>query len=402
MFWEKFNRHSRLVTLIIALLIAGLFFAVSQKKSTESSNPIGYSLETTTARVTSIVEQGDIQLGEVSQKYQIVNIMVLKGEYSGEFFSLDYGKRSILPTGRLLTKGEKILVLISGLPDGSISASFVDYVRLDSILILIGFFVVLCVLITRWKGVRSLLGTSLSILIILFFIIPQIYAGKDPIFISILGSFVFIALSLYLVYGWTLKTHLSIFSLLISLLITGFLAAFFVFFTGLDGTGDESAIYLLQTFDQTKIVDLLIAGIIIGALGVMDDLIVSQISVVIEIFRSNPDASFKQRFASAMNVGRDHIAATINTLVLAYLGASLPLFMLISNANTGASTLINMSILAEEIVRTLVGTTGLVLAVPISTFLACWAVDKPERHDKLITVFGPLLGPSEIEHPHHH
>lgn len=403
MFWEKINKNANLFSAIIGIFIVVLFVVIWTSRPLNTESQMGYSLDTVLAQVTSIAEEGQIQLGDVTQTYQIVNVMILEGEHEHDFFTVDYGKRSILPTSKLLARNDKIMVLISSLPDGTFNASFIDFVRTDSLLILGVIFIVLCVVVSRWKGVRSLLGTALSLLVILFFIIPQISAGKDPIFTSIIGSFVFLALSQYMVYGWTLKTHLSIASILVSLIITAVLSALFVNFAQLNGSGDESAVYLLSISDQLNIKDLLIAGIIIGTLGVMDDLIVSQVSVVIEIFRADPHMGFRHRFARAMNVGRDHIAATVNTLVLAYLGASLPLFLLISTGGTHISTLLNLSILAEEIVRSLVGTIGLFIAVPISTVLSCWAVDNPQRHSRLVTVFGPLLGPSDFsEEVHHH
>jgi uncharacterized membrane protein len=294
-------------------------------------------------------------------------------------------------------------VMITTMPDGSINPSFVDFVRTKSLVILGIIFVLVCIVVSGWKGFRSLVATGLSILVILFFIVPQINAGKDPVFVSLIGSFVFLTLSQYLVYGWTMKTHLSLAGILFSIAIMGVLSVIFVNFAQLNGTGDESAIYLLQLPGQINIKNLLIAGIIIGSLGIMDDLIVGQTSVVIEIFRANPNMSLRDRFSRSMNVGRDHIAATVNTLVFAYLGASLPLFLLFTLGNADFLTLLNQSILAEEVVRTLVGTIGLFLAVPVSTFLACWALDNPTRLAKMVAIFGPLLNPSEVtEEGHHH
>lgn len=403
MFWEKINKHSNLVTIIIGLGMVILLWAMINANGEVAHSSMGYSSDTVFARVNQIVEVGDIQLGEVAQKYQIVKVEVLEGEHSNDFFTIDYGKRSILPSEKLLHLNDHIMVMITKMPNGDINASFVDYVRTDSLIVLGIFFVLACFVVSGWKGFRSLVATGLSILIILFFIVPQINAGSNPILISLVGSFVFLTLSQYLVYGWTMKTHLSLAGILFSIAIMGVLAGVFVNYAQLNGTGDESAIYLLQLPGQINIKNLLIAGIIIGSLGIMDDLIVGQTSVVIEIFRANPNMSLRERFSRAMNVGRDHIAATVNTLVFAYLGASLPLFLLFTLGNANFVTLLNQSILAEEVVRTLVGTIGLFLAVPVSTFLACWALDNPTRLAKMVTVFGPLLNPSEVtEEGHHH
>lgn len=403
MFWEKINKHSNLVTIIIGLGMVILLWVMINANSEVAHSSMGYSSDTVFARVNQIVEVGDIQLGEVTQKYQIVKVEVLEGEHSNDFFTVDYGKRSILPSDKLLKLNDHIMVMITTMPNDDINASFVDYVRTDSLIVLGIFFVLACFVVSGWKGFRSLVATGLSILIILFFIVPQINAGKNPVLVSLIGSFVFLTLSQYLVYGWTMKTHLSLIGILFSIAIMGVLAGVFVNYAQLNGTGDESAIYLLQLPGQINIKNLLIAGIIIGSLGIMDDLIVGQTSVVIEIFRANPNMFLRERFSRAMNVGRDHIAATVNTLVFAYLGASLPLFLLFTLGNADFITLLNQSILAEEVVRTLVGTIGLFLAVPVSTFLACWALDNPTRLAKMVTVFGPLLNPSEVtEEDHHH
>ncbi len=402
MFWEKINKHSNLVSIILGLGLVILLWIMITANAATSHASMGYSSDTVIARVNQIVEVGDIQLGEVLQKYQIVKVEVVEGEHSNDFFTIEYGKRSILPSDKLLTLNDRIMVMITTMPDGDINASFVDYVRTESLIVLGLLFLLACIVVSGWKGIRSLVATGLSILIILFFIVPQINAGKNPILISLIGSFVFLTLSLYLVYGWTLKTHLTLAGILFSIIILGIMAVFFVNYSQLNGTGDESAIYLLQLPGQINIKNLLIAGIIIGSLGIMDDLIVGQTSVVIEIFRANPNMTLRERFSRAMNVGRDHIASTVNTLVFAYLGASLPLFLLFTLGNASFITLLNQSILAEEVVRTLVGTIGLFLAVPVSTFLACWALDNPKRLAKMVTIFGPLLNPSEISEASHH
>jgi uncharacterized membrane protein len=403
MFWEKINKRSNLVTIIIGLGMVLLLWVIIKSNAEVDHSSMGYSSDTVFARVNQIVEVGDIQLGEVTQKYQIVKVEVLEGKHSNDFFTVEYGKRSILPSGKLLKLNERIMVMVSTMPNGDLNVSFVDYVRTDSLIVLGIVFVLACIIVSGWKGFRSLVATGLSILIILFFIVPQINAGRNPILISLVGSFIFLTLSQYLVYGWTMKTHLSLAGILFSIAIMGVMAGVFVNYAQLNGTGDESAIYLLQLPGQINIKNLLIAGIIIGSLGIMDDLIVGQTSVVIEIYRANANMSLRERFSRAMNVGRDHIAATVNTLVFAYLGASLPLFLLFTLGNANFITLLNQSILSEEVVRTLVGTIGLFLAVPVSTFLACWALDNPNRLAKMVAVFGPLLNPSEVnEEGHHH
>ncbi len=164
--------------------------------------------------------------------------------------------------------------------------------------------------------------------------------------------------------------------------------------------GDENAMFLMQQANYMNIKNLLIAGIIIGTLGILDDIIVGKTLAVIEIYRAAPQLRLKERYLRAMNVGKDHMAAMVNTLILAYLGASLPLFLLFSTSSLTISNLINFNMIAEEIVRTLVGSIGLFLSVPITTFIASWVVDDEKRLAELVKIFGPLLNRSEISHQH--
>lgn len=396
MFWEKLNQRSKQITLMVGIgLILTLILALNRPPS-GAVTQVGYTSDTVKALVLSIKEEGTTQLGEVTQPYQVVDIRILEGKYAGQQFIIDYGKKYLLASSHLLQANEKILVSVSSMGDGSVYVHFVDFIRTPALLVLGILFVGVCVLVSGWQGIRSILGIGVSVLVIIFYIVPQILDGENPILISLLGSFLFLTITQYLVYGWTLKTHIALSGILVSILITGLIAVFFVDFARLNGMGDENAMYLLQQSNQMNLRNLLIAGIVIGALGILDDLVVGQTSAVIEIYRANPEMNFSERFKRSMNVGKDHIAATVNTLVLAYLGASLSLFLLFSNSNVQFSNIINLNYLAEEMVRSLVGTIGLFAAVPITTFMACWVVDRPERLEKLVGVFGPLLNHSEV------
>jgi uncharacterized membrane protein len=397
MFWEKFNLKSHWVTVIAGVLLILAFYVMLNRQPAEETSIVGYTSDTVKAEVLSIVEQGVIQIDDVSQTYQVANLRILEGQFAGQEFLLDYGKRYLLSNKYLLSEKDRILVSISQMPDGTINVFFMDFVRSAPLLALVIVFVSLCVLVSGWKGVRSLLGIGLSMLVIIYFIIPKILEGYNPILVSLLGSFFFLTVTQYLVYGWTLKTHIALSGIMLSIVITGLIGVFFVNYARLSGIGDENAIYLLQQSDQLNIKNLLIAGIIIGALGILDDLAIGQTSAVIEIYRANPEMSFRERLKRSMNIGKDHIAATVNTLVLAYLGASLSLFLLFSSNNVNLGNVINLNSLAEQIVRSLVGTIGLFIAVPLTTFIACWVVDDSARLGKLVRVFGPLLNLYEVQ-----
>ncbi len=377
------------ITILLIILVPVMLEYFQAPETQETV--IGYSTGTAFAAVNAIVEEGEVALGEVTQPYQVAEVKVTEGEYLGQTFLIEYGTRQIRSEMIPLAPGDNILVTISRTPDGSLSAYFTDFERRGSLLLLFGIFIVMSVLISGWKGLRSLVGILLSLAVIILIILPGIQEGKDPLSISILGAFLFIAFSLYIVYGWTVKTHAAVLGSFLALAITGFLAFVFVNQARLTGYGDENMFFISQLTQNTlNVRSLLLAGILIGTLGVLDDLVISQASAVFELYRSNPTQGFKSLFASAMNIGKDHIAATVNTLVLAYAGASLPMLLLFSFRNVDYGLAINLEFIAEEIVRTMVGSLGLFAAVPITTALAAFIAVKYRDLGKIKVYLGPL------------
>ncbi len=375
-------------SLVVILLV--LVFTAKQGLPEPDAQSVGYASDTVEAQVVEILEEGTTQMGKITQAYQIVKIRILDGDYQNETLQIDHGKRQLRPDGFTLKLHDHVLVTVGVSPEGKLEAYFVDYVRRQSLLILVGIFIIGSFLISGWKGLRSVLSIGISLVVILYYIMPRILAGDDPILASLIGSVLFLALTQYLIYGWTLKTQLALAGITGSVIVTGFLSVWFVNYAYLSGFGDENAMYLMQAAGNINIRNLLVASIIIGTLGVLDDLVIGQSSAVIELHIANPALSFRQRFTSAMNIGRDHVAATVNTLVLAYLGASMSMFLLFSINQVNLGSMLNIDYIAEEIVRSLVGTLGLFTAVPITTFLACLAVNTPERIKKLTRIFGPL------------
>ena len=349
-----------------------------------------FGADTVRAQVTQIIEEGEIDMGGRMQTYQIARVNILDGEYAGIIMEIDYGKRQIRSDDYDLSVGDKVVVSISKTPENVINAYFVDFVRTTPILWLTGIFAVSIILISRWKGVRALLSTVFSLYIIIGYIIPHILVGEDPLTVSIIGSIILLGVTLYLTYGWTLKTHSAVISMILVLLLTGTLSALFVLFTKLNGTGDENVMFLMQLMETPiNLRGLLLGGMIIGALGVLDDLVTTQASAVFELHHANPNFKFRDLFNSAMRIGQDHVAATVNTLVLAYAGASLPMLLMFSLARGDYGYLINFSFIAEEIVRTLVGSLGLIAAVPLTTAIAIFFATKVESLGKWEQILGP-------------
>ena len=356
-----------------------------------------FGSDTVRAEVLQIIEEGQVDLGGHTQKYQIARVNILEGEYAGIPMEIDYGKRQLRSDDYDLTVGSRVMVSISKTPDNVINAYFVDFVRTTPLFWLTIIFAVAIIVISRWKGVRALLSMAFSLYLIIDQIIPHILNGDDPLWVSIIGSIILLGVTLYLTYGWNLKTHSSVISMVLVLLLTGALSGLFVIFTKLNGTGDENVMFLMQMMEKPlNLRGLLLGGMIIGALGVLDDLVTTQSAAVFELHHANPNFGFRALYNSAMRIGQDHVAATVNTLVLAYAGASLPMLLMFSLGHGNYGYIINFSFIAEEVVRTLVGSLGLIAAVPLTTAIAILFAQRAESLGR----WEQFLGPEGDGHSH--
>jgi len=385
------NNYLPIVVMIVVFgIVAYLTVPSLNKVELPDLNISAMGSETLKAQIKQIIEDGEIDLGGTVQRYQVARVELLEGKYRGITMEMDYGKRQVLSNNIYLKQGDTILVTVGSRPDGVLTVYFVDFIRVNSILWLTAVFAATILVISRWKGLRSLLSLVFSLMIIIGYIIPHILAGDDPLRVSISGSVVLLGLTLYVTYGWNLKTHAAVLSMIIVLLITGVLAGLFVFITRLTGSGDENALFLLQMLNtQINLRGLLLGGMIIGALGVLDDLVTTQASAVFELHLANETFGFRQLFQSAMRIGQDHVAATVNTLVLAYAGASLPMLLMFTLGRGNYGTLVNFEFVAEEIVRTLVGSLGLIAAVPLTTAIAILFALRADSLGKWRSFLGP-------------
>ena len=272
--------------------------------------------------------------------------------------------------------GDKVLVAFSPGTEGEENYYITDFVRYKYLYWLAFIFVLLVALIGRWKGVRALVGIFASFFVIMKLIVPKILVGANPLLISIFASILILLFIIYLTEGFNKKSHLAILSVIISLIIVGVLSIIFTNFTKLTGFAQEEAMFLIG-FGKGAInfKGLLLAGIIIGALGILDDAIVSQLASVEQIKKINPSLSKKEVYKKAMKIGVSHMSSMINTLFLVYAGASLPLLLLFTINEPPFLTfnqILNNEMIAVEIVRTLAGSIGLILSIPIATFLGSW------------------------------
>jgi uncharacterized membrane protein len=221
----------------------------------------------------------------------------------------------------------------------------------------------------RMRGVAALLGLAISLLILVAFIVPAIIAGKDAVLVALVGGSAIVLVALYLAHGYTPLTHVAALGAFAALALTTALSWAVVALAHFSGLASEESFYLLLIpgFDLSG---LLLAGVVLGAIGALDDVTVTQASAVWEVRQANPALGQGALFASGLRVGRDHIASTVNTLLLAYVGAAMPLIILFSLSQQPLGAIASSEVVAVEIVRTLVGSIGLVAAVPITTWLA--------------------------------
>jgi uncharacterized membrane protein len=222
----------------------------------------------------------------------------------------------------------------------------------------------------RWRGALSLVGLAISLVIVLLFVVPAILDGKSALLVALVGSFAVAYTTIPLAHGWGPKSLAALLGSLGSLLLTALLAVLFTNLTHLTGLSSEEALYLQIGAADVSLQGLLLAGMIFGALGVLDDVTVSQASTVMALRKANPRLKLPRLAALALDVGRDHVSATVNTLVLAYVGAALPILVLFSAADLGLAEALNLEVVAKEVVATLVGSIGLIAATPITTALA--------------------------------
>ncbi len=277
--------------------------------------------------------------------------------------------------------GDRILVADQGdLVEEQFRFFFLDFQRERSLTVLFLMFGLAVIIVGRLQGVRSLLALALSFVVLATFTLPALLETDSPVLVAIAGSAAVAIITLFLTHGLSHLTSVALLGSLVSLAITGFLAWIFVGATSLTGLSDENALLLVFGNEEIQLQGVLLAGMIIGTIGVLDDVTVTQAAAVEEIHEADPRMRPRQLYLSALRVGRDHIGSTTNTLFFAYAGAALPMLLLFTQAELSLSTVVTSEIVAIEVVRALVGGIGLVCSVPITTGLAAWVVRERQRN----------------------
>jgi uncharacterized membrane protein len=329
---------------------------------------------------------------------QILQIRLRSGPNAGTTTPLTFSGTDVGPA---IEPGDRILVfandLFGGAPTPGVeSYSFVDFERRNPIYLLAAVFAVLVVAFARWKGVRSLLGLVASLALVTQFIVPAILEGASPLAAALVGSLAVMLVTVALSHGAGVPGLAAVLGATVSLLVTASLAVIFVELAQITGFASEEATLLRGGSNEGSTLSLeglVLAGIVVAALGVLDDVTISQASTVVALRRANPAQTLRRLFGEALTVGRDHLSATVNTLVLAYVGAALPILLIFENQGTSFSDALNREVVATEVVAMLVGSIGIVLAVPLTTALAAWLT-------RLVS--SETLAAAAHAHPEHH
>lgn len=285
---------------------------------------------------------------------------------------------------RQLEQGQEVVVAYEPAAPKDLQYSVTDVNRKFPLTVLAGIFALAVVVVGRLRGVMALAALAISFMVLTLFILPAILQGSNPLVVAVVGASAIMLIALYMCHGLSARTSVAVIGTLISLLLIGLLGSLFNGWAALTGNTDDNTGLIHGLYPTIDMSGLLLAGIIIGSLGVLDDVTVTQTSAVWELHEANPSLGRRGLYRAGIRIGRDHIASVVNTLVLAYAGAALPLLLLFSIAQSSVGTVANSELVAEEIVRTLVGSIGLVASVPVTTALAALVVsaDRPGPQDK--------------------
>lgn len=324
--------------------------------------------ETVRAEVLEIrsEETRDIIGTDADSIVQEVRVMILEGVRKGSVATFENDLM-------LVEVGDTMYVNRLASIDGIEYYSFKDADRRFPLVFLAALFVVVLITFAGFHGFRALLSLGLSIGAIFFVLVPLLLAGYSPVLVSVGVSGVVLALALFLTHGITPRSMIAFLGTCGAILITSGLSVIFVRMSHLTGLSSDAAIYLnFSTKGSLDFGALLLGSIIIGILGVLDDVSITQASVVRELRRANTTLTKSELYRGGIRVGRDHISSLVNTLSFAYIGVSLPLVLLLAAAESSIVLSLNQEMVAAELIRIFIGSIGLIIAVPITTYIAAW------------------------------
>ncbi len=333
------------------------------------------------ARVIAVVGQGTkIQEGNKIY-YQKLKVKIEQGPKQGKEIIIDNESQSMLSQSIHLSKGSEIIVSQNFNQSGKITYAFYDFYRINFLIIFLALFFILIVLVGGFKGLGSISGMIISLAIILIYIVPSVLKGAAPLTTAIIGSTLIIIVTTFLAHGFHKRSVIALVSTLISIVLAGFFATLAIHFGSITGLGNEDFANLqIGPTSNINIQGLFLGALIIGTLGALNDITTTQAATIEEFAKMNPKVKAEELFDKGLKVGREHIASLINTLVLAYAGSAFAIFIffVLNPLKVPYWVILNNEIISDEVVRIIAGSIGLLLSVPIVTFLASLFYGKVE------------------------
>ncbi len=333
------------------------------------------------AEVIEVVKEyeRDITGTDASTTVQELRIQLREGEKKGEVVALE---NDLV----ILEKGDEIFVNRIVMIDGMEYYSFKDVERRVPLILITLIFFALIIWLSGLQGLRAILSLGLSIAAVIFLLVPALLAGYSPAWSSLVIAGLILSVTLFFTHGFKPRVVITFFGTFTAVFITCFMAWIWTEWMRFTGFSNDASVYLnFATNGQLDLAGLLLGSIIIGLLGILDDVSITQASVVQQLRNANPNFGFRDLYSRAIQVGKDHVGSLVNTLALAYVGAALPMILLFAHSESSIFTLVNQEVIASEILRIMVGSIGLVLAVPLTTAMAAWyfkdkKVENPEGH----------------------
>ncbi|HSH60498.1 MAG TPA: YibE/F family protein [Acidimicrobiales bacterium] len=313
----------------------------------------------------------------------LVSLRLLEGPDTGQRVDVDFPESQTTPD---VSPGDKLVLSYTPTAPPGFQYQFADRQRKPVLFWLAALFALAVVVLGRLRGFSALAGLSASLVVLLAFSVPAIIDGRTPIGVAVVSAAAISFFALYLAHGFRAMTTVALLGTLASLGLTAVLGVVFMELADFSGFASEEATFLAAAAGSIDLRGLLLAGVVIGALGAIDDMTVTQASAIAELHAANPDMGRRRLYLAGLRIGRDHVASTVNTLVLAYAAASMPLLVLFVLSRQSLASVANGEVVAIEIVRTLVGSIGLVASVPITTWLAAACISPEQR------------GSSDVEH----
>ncbi len=392
------SRHSRRLLNIIAVTLAIVTVvgvaALWPRHSVRASSKLGLISKVYAATVVDVRRGQCGQLKGVAVKVYCTNVKfrLTDGPDRGHDRTISF---SASPSTPHLARGDKVVLSHIDHADPGFDYTYNDRQRRPVLTWLFVLFGVAVIALGRWRGVAALAGLGASLIVILVFLLPSMLDGNNPQLVAIVGASAVAYLALYLANGFRPMTTVALLGTLSALTLTVVLATVFTNLAHFTGAGNEDALLVKLGTSSIDLKGLVLAGMVLGALGALNDITVTQASAVGELYSAHPEIGRRQLYRSGLRIGRDHISSTVNTLALAYAGASLPLLILFSLSGQSLGTVANGEVVAVEIVSTLVGSIGLVAAVPLSTWYATLVVE--DHHSggrrRLSAPVEPTTGP---------